>query len=299
MKHKLPILALAALLSAGLVALGGALHQHGADSASPAGTPSAASPAGNELLTRAATTVEHYSTLQGRVRQKVQLFGHQVTGTGTYRQAWVAGRCRYRFDLRMATEPVASHYLAVSDGRFLWLRRQSAEQTLLRRVDLKGTGASHNASHDAESPVALSALGGLPGLLRRFAQLYIFSIQDETRLGREQVPAVVLRGRWRPDMLRRIFLPKLQGRPTKDDLARLPEPVPHEVEIVLGRDDQLPFFPYRIRCFRTTDAGSTIIMTLEFFELARGDSISPHVFRYDPGNEEVEDATDDYRAAWP
>ena len=311
MKHKLPIVTLAAAVAAGLAVLTGALDLdaiRGRDAAAgDAGTPGTEPPeSGNAVLLKAADAVERYASLQGRVRQQVQLFGHQLAGTGSYRQAWNGGQFRFRFDLRVATEPVATHYLEVSDGRFLWLRRHAKDRVLLQRVDLKevqatgGATRGRSSSSDAASaqPVVSTGFGGIPRMLRRLERRYTFRVVERTEIGREGVPVAVLRGTWKPQALRETYLPDLSGRPTQTELARLPEAVPHEVEILIGEDRELPSFPYRIRCFRQTGSGTVAIMTVEFFELSRGDGLSEHVFRYDPGNEEVEDATEAFRDAW-
>jgi hypothetical protein len=65
------------------------------------------------------------------------------------------------------------------------------------------------------------------------------------------------------------------------------------VELVLGNDQDLPLFPYRISYLRTSSGGEVRIMDLEFFAVSMNTQIVPSDFQYDPGGQQVRDATED------
>ena len=125
--------------------------------------------------------------------------------------------------------------------------------------------------------------------------------------------ARVLRGRWKPEM-RIPFLPDqresiLAGEPPRLDL--LPTHVPDTVSVVLGRDEFIPLFPYRIeygRCvaqqpIRTDRRESGVarepvfrpLVTMELFEVQRSLDLDPRLFIYKLGDQHVEDWTERFK----
>jgi hypothetical protein len=81
----------------------------------------------------------------------------------------------------------------------------------------------------------------------------------------------------------------------------LPEQLPDRVEIVLGRTEDVPLFPFRITYWRTRPAEKAAtepaapreLLTLELFNVSRKE-IDPREFQYQPGDQDVQNLTQFY-----
>ena len=90
--------------------------------------------------------------------------------------------------------------------------------------------------------------------------------------------------------------------------ALLPDHVPDMVTVVLGRDEFIPLFPYRIEYSRrilpahpksqhdqsTPATGASVrqLVTMELFEVRRSVEQDPSLFIYKLGDQQVEDWTE-------
>ena len=171
------------------------------------------------------------------------------------------------------------------------------------------------AARDAQQPPFVNnatvwmALGGLPKLLHSLDANFQFGEPSPDKIG--PLPVWVLVGAWKTEKLVQLLPDQradiLAGKPPQ--LERLPAHLPDSVVVVLGRDDLIPLFPYRISyrrqagieatdadprdvaTIRDNDAASSIL-TVELFEVRGGVALDPRQFNYQAGEQEVADQTD-------
>ena len=234
-------------------------------------------------------------SVEAKLRQKVQLFGEPLVGSGKYAQQGRGTEMLVRLELQMQVAGQVGSLLEVGDGRYLWRDQQMPSGRRVSRIDLRQVFA-HLAQQQAENPgnrlaVPLGqhlALGGLPRLLAVLADNFEFVAPAESHIG--GVPVYVLRGVWRPDRLAVV----LAGGSTEAegekpvDLDDVPEHVPHEVVLLVGRDD---LFPYRIEYLgkalrATSDRGDgrrrQVLLRMELYEVRLGTPIDTREFIYKP-----------------
>lgn len=262
---------------------------------------------GPPLLHEALRNLQQYRSLAARIRQRIDLFGQPLSGAGVYQQ-WGRGQDlrRVRLELKLQVGGQTASFQQICDGRFLWDRRDipqqvgAPNQVVLSRLDLlKVRQALADSDGASVSPAALrhwTALGGLAQLLDGLDDHFDFPVARPARLGR--LPVWVLAGRWRRESLERFF-PKAIGPDGEPDEGRLPAHCPQQILLVLGADENIPLFPYRVEYQRRTDekaaeqgggAYATQAM-LELFEVQVAAPLDPESFRYDPVNQEVIDST--------
>ena len=326
---------------------------------------------GQELVRAAAVRLQSRTALDAKVRQRVDMFGQQLTGSGRYQQ-WGAGPAtRLRMELKFQVADQVASLHQVSDGRFFWTRRDFPGQSSLSRIDLRivydvleqraeelraklkasggadgdasgqggGSGQGSASGSSGAGRLASSAsspsvpapsdgsgrldvqapafqqwlpLGGLARLLTVLDEHFEFGVAEPRSLHDTPVWRIV--GRWRPAALERIA-PGLAsrgatGRPIK--LDSLPAHLPDIVVLVLGRDERIPLFPYRVEYRRHRDgeyplitgvseggtpvslAGTFELAVLELFEVNPAPTLTAQDFVYNPGEQqrEVVDETD-------
>ena len=298
MKHSLPILTILSVIVGWWMA-NGRDGPAATDRAPVSSTDTDAERKAREHLARAIDRIAMWPHLAARLRQSVTLFGRSTIVTGTYHQAYDGRNLRFRLDLRAATEPIASHFLEVSDGRFLWTRRDLPGEASLTRVDLLEAARqlAPEPAASAAPPDWMTVLaGGLPAMLARWREAYVFRVVRQVEIGQEKLPAVVLEGRLKEPMAAQLVVSCDSRSCANVRCQDVPPPIPHELEIVLGLDKPVPGFPYQIRGYRIDGDRRTQVFSAEWFELVVEGSPAPYAFRFSPGNEEVSDETDAYVA---
>jgi hypothetical protein len=257
--------------------------------------------AAQQVLQAAVEALDRYNTITASIRQRANVFGHQLVGSGHYLQ----GPSRFnllRVELQLQAGAHVSTLLEVCDGRFLWVHRDVMDTQTLFRVDadrVRLTWEQQAAAAGHPRAIDGLALGGLPRMLRRLGESFQFHSIEEGQLG--AFPVRILRGVWRPQQLvdilpdQRVALE--QGQPA--DLTKLPEHVPDEVLLYLGREDLFPYrFEYRRNAFdkrsreQAGSSGPVTLATLELFEVQVNGAIDTQQFIYNPGDQPFEDATD-------
>ncbi len=106
----------------------------------------------------------------------------------------------------------------------------------------------------------------------------------------------MLIGQWRPHILAGLWPDKADAvtRGEKIDLAEAPLQLPTRVMLVLARDPAQRLFPHRIEYQRVGRGGEmTTLMSLDYFDVRRNLSLDPRLFAYKPGDQEVEDKTEE------
>lgn len=267
----------------------------------------ATKPSGRALLDEAARTLARYPTFEARVRQRAELFGHSLIGSGVYQQQGAGLDALVRIELRMGGTDQTSSLLQVGDGRFFWTHVDLGGNATLRRVDVERVRAAARRAAAGQgrgaTPPTLS-LGGLPKLLESLAGMFAWAEPLTVELDRR--PAWLVRGNWSRDRLAAL-LPD-QAAAIKNgqnaDLSKLPAHLPDQIVVLIGRDDHLV---YRIEYRRGASAEEAkkpdaalaprLLLSMEFFEIRLAQPIDPHQFQYQPGEQSVFDETDRYLSA--
>ena len=247
-------LCLAAVLAfGGLVLARGEAARPGMDSHNPTGN-------GGDLVARCRLALESTPGLEVGLRQQVSLFDQRLHGTGRYLQRGQGTDRQTRFEMRLAMGNLVSHHLRIHNGRFIVTRFRTPTSNSMARVDIDVARAELgideiNATTSSVSD-AMQMGTGLLALVQGLESEFEFGVPRRERWEEEEVLVVV--GRWRPESLRKRFGidPRAIGDGELGD--QIPEPVPTHVELVVGTDPQLPFFPYRIEFLRRTRKGGEI-----------------------------------------
>lgn len=325
MNHMLPIppLLLVVLLAAEVLPPGASQvadkSRVAADGPTQVGDSAAASTprpvTGQELVSQAAQRLLMLPGIEASTRQKVNIFGQQLVGSGNYLQLSSGPRLMLRLDIKLcnAAEDVtarSSSVQQISDGDTFWIRRSQGDENTLSRVNLRRLRdvASQVGPADVPPPPTLwMALGGLPKLLAALDTHFVFDTPTATVVGQENLPVWIIEGRWRPAILANL-LPDQQAAiqaGQSADLSALPPHLPHGVTLMLGRDQVIPLFPYAISYYRdapsdrTSDAPAArqALVTWELFDVHFRSDLDASLFDYRPSdNQQVDERTDEYIA---
>lgn len=254
------------------------------------------------MLERAIVRLERQPSVAASLRQRIDLYGRRLVGSGSYHQMNAGKDLLFRTELKIPLGDTITSLLQVCNGRYLWTYRalphedaQRGLQTTLTRVDLN-TVRKRGIGYGGSWAQGIG-YGGLPGLLKQALRLFEFG--EATRGELHGVPVWQLLGTLREETSERLLGKDKEGNQRK----RAPH-IPDMVSVTLGIDD---LFPYRIdyrRQSETSDsqsraksliAGGTktqSLVTLEVFEVQTGQTIDPQMFFFRPTDVQVEDATD-------
>ena len=268
--------------------------------------------AGNQAIAASARNVQNESALSADLRYRIDAFGHQLAGQGSYQQLGKGPEKLLRLELKIQVADQAITRQEICGPTFYYIRRESPfAPTSLARVNLRHV---RDAIARAPAPIATNPaevwilLGGLPRLLETLHRNFEFeeprgdALQFTTEGAKDvqSLPVIVVRGRWKEERLE--ALQSTSKRSSKDE----PEQIPDAVELVLGRpdDSQLPLFPYRITYLQDAKSeggkegrgGEALrgMLTLELFNVHRKGDLDPRGFDYDPNGQEVADLTQAY-----
>lgn len=279
-----------------------------ADQPSPAGSPAAAASASNPTLAASAgetliksaiAEMDLHQSVSAKLRQQIDLFGHQLAGSGFYLQQGRADAMLLRLELKVPVAERVSSLLQVCDGHSFWVHQDLFDGPSLSRINLDRVRAARlSQPPTSDSPLSLwPAVGGLPKFLRNLNEFFFFTEVNETRL--DNVPVWSMQGTWERQKLLDMLPDQKDaiagGQP---DFTKLMEHLPDRVRILLGRDD---LFPYRVEYWRSTskkgDKGSgqpRLILLTEMYEVQLDGRVDPHAFAYSPGGLRIEDQTAGY-----
>jgi len=252
---------------------------------------------GNELIAGASANLARLPAFEAKLRQRVKLFGHELVGSGTYQQMTVGRQRMLRLDLKMDVAGKVTSFQQISDGSKLWIRRDSGSGHSLEYVNLRQirqTMTRHAGIQTMPLPGNWFALGGLDQLLHELNHNFQFNEPTVGQIG--SVPVWELYGEWKPDALKQF------GVAAADEL---PAHFPQMVRVTLGREQQLPLFPYRIEFGRRPDrttverssseaASYVAIAAMDLYEVRRQPGLTARHFRFEPNEQEVVDVTERY-----
>jgi len=259
-------------------------------------------PPAQALLEAAIRSVEGQRSISARIRQRAELFGHQLLGSGRYLEVRQAAVPLIRLELKIQVAEQITSLVEVCDGRFLWTYRKVLDSESLDYVDavraseaLERAGAGSGRVGSGPVP----GLGGLSRLLRGLAAAFQFTSAQQGRVG--DLAVWKIEGGWRPELLLKL-LPKQKDRIQEQrpvDLSRLSEHLPDRVVLLFGQED---LFPYRIdycrdalpKQSRGEPPAAHTLVTIEFFEVACNVPIPAGQFVYNPGTGERADRTEEF-----
>ena len=307
MPQSLPSLAVCLSL---LLATAAALGQESAASKSTSERGGNASPDPRDLQDRLAdlliadviAAIRSHDSISARLRQKIDVLGQQLVGTGQYLQQGRGEQQKIRLELKIQVSDQTTSMQQVCDGTFLWLHQDLLDKTTLTRIDVRRVREAvfDRGGRRSRFEQIQLALGGLPKLIEALDKAFEFRIVQQDRL--DGVPVWVVRGTWRPEQLAATYpdpkSKKGEGQGEVRPVGKLPPHAPEVMVMLIGRDD---LFPYRIEFRRRlatddktperTDATVPLVV-MEWFEVALDTPIDERQFIYRPGDLRPVDGTD-------
>jgi hypothetical protein len=262
---------------------------------------------GQALVAAAARRVLAEAAVAADLRFKVEAFGHELVGSGRYLQLGAGAEKLLRLELKMQVAGKPATLQEICGPRYCWIRRDVPPAApTLGRVDLQDLrqALARRAIDQPSGVMPLDGwlmLGGLPRLLASLDKNFDFGpakaeeLQYKSSDGTiKRLPTWVIEGEWKPDRLAALLGQSVDQPPP----AELPEQIPHRVQLVLGRTEEiLPLFPYRITYLRLPKvdeqgrAGELApreLVKLELFNVYPKSDIDPREFDYQPAGQELE-----------
>jgi hypothetical protein len=301
MKSILPILACLAAMS---WVSGAQAQAPQGDSASnrvqQTAAPDASSLSGEALVERVVAATAGETSIAAKLRHRVELGGRAFIGTGIYLQQGRGAERTFRLELELRTALNATRILQVCDGNHLWIFEEFDGNKNLTVVDMARLYRARPKSKGAAPPhMALLALAGLPKLLVRLKETFVFDSVVESRLDDLRVWSI--EGKWRPDRLVQLLPEQKEAIESGAavNLSPLPANLPHRVVLHVGCDD---LFPYRIEYWRTKadeeDENAvgrpTLMAVMELYEVQHGARVDPGQFVFHAGDVTAIDRTKEY-----
>ena len=182
----------------------------------------------------------------------------------------------------------------ISNGQSLWEHWRIGDKERVNHIDLRRverTLLKHPGTLGMSSSNLAS--GGLLKLTTQLAANFDFD-QQPVRTGQlGGIEVLGLAGIWKSDKLAAAAPNAVEGNQIHFD--RLPTHLPHQVELIVGKDD---LFPYRVT-YQKWDGGDKPrllpVVTTEFFEVAVGGALDASQFHYEePTHLQVADQTEVY-----
>lgn len=259
---------------------------------------------GQELVAQATQRLATLPGIEARTRQRVEIFGQQLIGSGHYLQLVEGPKLMLRMDLKLQIGDAPASLQQISDGDFFWIRENLAGNAHLSRVRLRSLRKIASRYDPLPPTSCWMALGGLPKLMDSLSGHFQFQPARASKIGR--LPVWIVDGTWKREVLANLLPDQreaiLAGGPVK--LDQLPAHVPHGVTLVLGRDRTIPLFPYSVSYFRELPAREgeggpptrQRMVTWELFEVRFRPDLTPAQFEYQPGDQEVDERTNEFVA---
>jgi hypothetical protein len=249
---------------------------------------------GQQLLAAAARRLKTHPTIESKIRIRTELLGQPLVGTGKYAQLDSSSGLLLRLELAIQVGQQTTSVNQISDGRQLWEHWRIGQSERVNHIDLGRVARSLKQSPRRLSMSASNlATGGLPKLITQLAAHFDFDVQPvrDGELGGIEV--VGLTGVWKADKLAAAAPQAIDGN--KIVFNRLPAQLPHQVELILGKED---LFPYRVTYQKWEESESArlvSVVTTEFFEVTIGGVLDPSQFHYElPEHLQLADQTDVY-----
>ncbi len=259
---------------------------------------------GDAMVQQAVERLARLPVLSANIRQRVDLFDQQLTGSGTYAQLAAEGPVLLtRLELKLQTLEGAATWQQVCDGTKLWMY-QKVTSSAVSSVDVATVLAAMRQSPSAGGSTAMGlGIGGLAEMLSSLSLSMRFRDVYASTSGEMKV--WVVRGDWKSAAMAQGF--GTSGKTTsgnstpeksaKEDEGGAVDPknlrphVPTHVWVVLGQKD---LFPYRIDYCRADRGDERPLVSLEFFDVRQKVQLDEKLFVYRPSRRTVTDGTAEY-----
>lgn len=213
------------------------------------------SPSAASLLRDAVRRLASYPTISAKIRQRIELFGQKMAGSGSYQQLRTSRRPKWRFELSMQAGDSDIRLERMCDGQTLWMVRHFDETVTQQRIDLERV--RERLGKESAKLMGMLEFSALSETVAKLSENFEFGKVEPVLVS--TVEMWRLRGTWK-------LSPKKVGT----------HQVPSGVEILLGRDDKIP---YRVEFFRNTANGPTKFVVTELYDVGLGIAIEPGRFR--------------------
>jgi hypothetical protein len=232
----------------------------------------------------------------------VQMLDVVTTANGRYIQKG-QGTPAARWDFEFESTELPTKLTQVFDGRFFYRIYQSGEKKTLSCVDLYHIPElPESQSPGVVGPTDWFGIGGLPTMLAQMTGAFDFSVVDVRQAGSDGnlMQLITIRGQWKTDSLRQFLRDQIDPAFLQPPVQwnQLPLQMPHEIEIVLGTDDYLKLFPYRITFRRNHRDGNGWVaesmFALQFHHVTKLETISHETFVVSSDDVQPQDLTDDF-----
>ncbi len=265
-------------------------------------TPNDAAAAPTSVMRSAVESIETRTSISAKVRERIDLFGQRLVGSGAYLQQGRGAERLWRFELKL----LSASYQQICDGKFLWIHQDLGGKSTLGKIDLArvNDAVRHQASLAGQGGTtstfgpggAWLGLGGLPKLMSELDRGFQFTA---TAGQLDSLPVWILQGTWRNERLAELIQdPKEQeklkaGKPP--NISKMGDHFPERVVLLIGRDD---LFPYRLEYWRRESQTKLserpqlkLAVLMELFEVALDTPVDSRAFTFKPGELEQKDLT--------
>ncbi len=259
-------------------------------------------PTSSQILTEAAASLARHRSVAASMRQRIDLYGRRLVGSGSYRQLQTGTDLLFRLELKVPVGETLASLLQVCDGRYLWTYRVLPDKQVEQGLDASLSAVDLNRVREMSFTPRVGSvnfgLGGLPGLLNQTA--HVFDFRRARRSVLHGTPVWILSGEIRQEVWR-----QLGGAETAGEGGANLEHVPDLVNVAVGTDD---LFPYQFEFRKTRPdepslgaamiarSDSWPIMTLELFEVQIDVPVDPEIFSFRPPNFQIDDVTEEFLA---
>lgn len=253
------------------------------------------SPQAINFLAKLSKQISNSQPLGSSIQLTGNLFGQVVSASGSYYQMG-QGTHKSRIELSFGIQPNSPSFIQLCDGRFVYKLRSLSGKRSLEFVDLSRVRERAGEHGGGITPTGWVASGGIASLFQHLASGFNFG--EVEPIGES---GVRLRGSWDENALRQIV--GLSGQPGElraNRWSRIPAQLPHAVELVFRQDENLKFFPKRIKFlkFAISDNETELkpMVVLEFSAPQPLVNVSDRHFVIDSTDLEPIDMTEQYIA---
>ena len=219
------------------------------------------------LLREAERRLAGYPTISAKIRQRIEMFGQKMAGSGSYQQLRTSRRPKWRLELSMQAGDSDIRLERMCDGQTLWMVRQFDETQSQQRIDLERV--RERLGKESAKLMGMLEFSALSETVAKLSDNFQF-------------------GKVEPVLVSSVEMWRLKGVWKQQDNGGTGQ-IPTGVEILLGRDDKIP---YRVEFFQNTTDGPTKFVVTELYDVGLGIAIEPGRFR--PSADDFIDGTEQF-----
>ncbi len=245
-----------------------------------------------DLVEQAVKQLASHGSVTAKINMQSELFGESLTVVGQYLQGAPDSR-RLRLDLKLKQGGQVCTLRQVSDGTAVWVQQNTLETSRLGRIDINRAAAALHQS-GFRAGIDVLALGGLAQVLDSVHRSFEFQSLRAEKLGVHATYAVL--GVWKPAAVERLKPVDQPGAESSPPLTvdSLPEFMPTQIEVFIGRDD---LFPYQVDYYRAAHPGTRsdsdqLLARMKFVDVHFDVPIDPAQFVFSPGERVPVDDTE-------